>query len=78
MCSSGRKLLQYPNPQEAAVNILADYEPGQFANDTENTNADIVFSLNMHPFKWLRLVSNLGYQYSDIKKGYFYVSISTR
>ena len=70
------KLIQYPNPQEAAVNILADYEPGQFANDTENTNADIVFSLNMHPFKWLRLVSNLGYQYSDIKKGYFYGSKS--
>ncbi len=69
-------LIQYPNPQEAAVNILADYEPGQFANDTENSNADIVFSLNIHPFKWLRLVSNLGYQYSDIKKGYFYGSKS--
>lgn len=69
-------LIQFPNPQEGAVNILSDFQPGQFANDTENTNADIVFSLNVHPVKWLRFVSNLGYQYSDIKKGYFYGSKS--
>lgn len=70
------KLIEYPNPQEASVSLLADFQPGQFANDTENTNADIIFSLNVHPFKWLRLVSNLGYQYSDTKRGFFYGSKS--
>lgn len=69
-------LIQYPNPQEAAVNILADYQPGRYASDTKNANADIVLSLNIHPFKWLKLVSNFGYQYSDWNKGYFYSSDS--
>lgn len=69
-------LIQFPNPQEGAVNILSDFLPGQYANDTENTNADIVFSLKVHPLKWLSLVSNLGYQYSDTKNGYFYGSKS--
>ncbi len=69
-------IIQYPNPQEAAVNILADYQPGRYASDTKSANADIVLSLNIHPFKWLRLVSNFGYQYSDWNKGYFHSSDS--
>lgn len=65
-------IIQYPNPQEAAVNILADFEPGQYSNDTRNSNADVVLSLNIHPFRWLRFVSNFGYQYGNVTRGYFY------
>lgn len=70
------KLIMYPNPQESSVSILADYVDGQYANDTENTNANIVFSANLHPVKHLSLQSNFGYTYNDTKKGFFYGSES--
>lgn len=70
------ELIMYPNPQESSVSILADYVDGQYANDTENTNANIVFSANLHPVKHLSLQSNFGYTYNDTKKGFFYGSES--
>ena len=69
-------LIQYPNPQEAAVNILSDYEPGRYASDTKNNNADIVLSLAFQPFRWLKFLTNFGYQYSDTSYAYFYGSDS--
>lgn len=70
------ELIMYPNPQESGVSILADYVEGQYANDTENTNANIVFSANIHPIKHVSLHSNFGYTYNDTKKGFFYGSES--
>lgn len=69
-------LNMYPNPQESSVNILADYVDGQYANDTENTSVNMVFSANVHPLRNLSLHSNFGYTYSDTKKGFFYGSES--
>ena len=69
-------LIMYPNPQESSVSILADYVDGQYANDTENTNANIVLSANVHPLKGLSLQSNFGYTYTDTKNGFFYGSQS--
>lgn len=69
-------LIMYPNPQESSVSVLADFVDGQYANDTENTNVNLVFSANIHPFKGLSLQSNLGYTYTDTKNGFFYGSQS--
>ena len=63
-------LIMYPNPQESSVSVLADFVDGQYANDTENTNVNLVFSANIHPFKGLSLQSNLGYTYTDTKNGF--------
>lgn len=69
-------LIMFPNPQESSVSVLADFIDGRYANDTENTSVNMVFSANIHPLRNLSLQSNFGYTYSDTKKGFFYGSDS--
>ncbi len=70
------ELKMFPNPQEGAVNILMDYKEGQYANDTENTNINMVFSATVKPIKHLTFHTNFGYTWNDTKRGYFYGSES--
>ena len=62
----------YPNSQNSSgYNPLADYVPGQYANDTQTNTVQLNFTSNLKFSKHLSMQTNFGYIFSDKKYGYF-------
>lgn len=73
------ELNYYPNPQNSSgYNPLADYVPGQYANNTQGNTVQVNFTSNIKISKHLSMQTNFGYIFSDKKNGYFYGTNSYR
>lgn len=63
----------FPNPlNTSGYNPLADYEPGQFADDWQNNVLNLNLTSNITFTKYLKMQTNFGYIFSDYKRGFFY------
>lgn len=64
--------------KEKFVNAMWNYEDGYFVNDRTKKMADLVFNMNIKPFSWLTLTTNLKLDYSEVSNGSYYDSKSSK
>ncbi|MCF0179705.1 MAG: TonB-dependent receptor [Bacteroidales bacterium] len=69
-------IIPIPNINEGAYNILLNYQDGQYENDTKSHNINLLGFLDLKFYKDLRMHTNVGYNISNTRKGYFYGSNS--
>lgn len=65
-------LIEFPNRNETFLNLLYNYEPGQYVNDNQNLNANLLFYSDIHPLPYLRMRTNFGYILNNNINGHFY------
>lgn len=66
------KLIEFPNKNETFLNLLYNYEPGQYVNDQQNLNTNLLFYSDIHPLPYLRMRTNFGYSPNTNTHGWFY------
>lgn len=65
-------LIEFPNRNETFLNLLYNYEPGQYVNDSQNLNTNLLFYSDIHPLPYLRMRTNFGYTLNNNINGHFY------
>ena len=69
-------IIEIPNTNEGAYNILLNYQDGQYVNDTKSTRTNMLGYLDLKFTKDLTMHTNIGGNISDTRTGYFYGSDS--
>ncbi len=70
------KIIEIPNTNEGAYNILLNYQPGQYVNDSKSSRTNLLGYLDMNLYKTLTMHTNVGVNITDGRTGYFYGSDS--
>lgn len=65
-------LKEFPNRNETFLNLLYNYEPGQYVNDNQNLNSNLLFYSDIRPLPYVSLRSNFGYIVNNNINGYYY------
>jgi TonB-linked SusC/RagA family outer membrane protein len=73
---SDGKIIEIPNPNEGAYNILLNYQDGQYVNDKKTEVVNMLGYLDLQFFKDLKMHTNIGYNITNERTGYFYGSNS--
>ena len=62
----------FPAAQNTSgYNVLANYVPGQYVNDKQTNNVNLLIYSDLKLSKKLSFRTNFGYIYNDVKTGYF-------
>lgn len=70
------KIIEIPNTNEGAYNILLNYQPGQYVNDNKSSRTNLLGYLDLRILKGLAMHTNIGVNITDGRTGYFYGSDS--
>lgn len=66
------KIIEIPNPNEGAYNILLNYQDGQYKNDSKTEVMNLLGYADLKFFKDLTMHTNIGYNTTNVRTGYFY------
>jgi len=64
--------------KEKFVNALWNYEKGYFVYDRKNKMADVLLNVNIKPFSWLTVTTNLKLDFKEKDEGIYYDSRSSK
>ena len=69
-------IIEIPNTNEGAYNILLNYQSGQYVNDNKSSRTNLLGYLDLNILKGLTMHTNVGVNITDTRTGYFYGSDS--
>lgn len=66
------RIIEIPNPNEGAYNILLNYQDGQYVNDRKTEVVNLLGFADLKFYKDLSMHTNIGYNTNNERTGYFY------
>lgn len=66
------KVIEIPNTNEGAYNVLLNYQDGQYINETLSQTMNALGYLDLKFCEGLTMHTNVGYNLSNSRNGYFY------
>lgn len=65
-------IIEIPNTNEGAYNVLLNYQDGQYVNETLSQTMNALGYVTLRFFKGFTMHTNVGYNVSNSRNGYFY------
>ena len=66
------KVIEIPNTNEGAYNVLLNYQDGQYINETLSQTMNALGYITLRFFDGFTMHTNVGYNLSNSRNGYFY------